>query len=258
MSTIIYPSPVFGPIHSRRLGSSVGINLMPNNGKICTFDCIYCECGYNRDTHTKKRRPTRQEVFTALEARLSELLEKGETVDVLTFAGNGEPTAHPHFLEIVEDVIMLRNKYFPKAKTCVLSNGSLISWPKVYNALMLVDYNILKLDTANIKYIQATNRPMLHYTVEDQIQSMSRFHGHVIIQTMFMKSIMNGEEVDNSTSAFVTPWIEALKRIKPQEVMVYTIDRDTPDRTLNKVEAKSLDAIVQRLTKLNIKATAAY
>ncbi|MDD4759790.1 MAG: radical SAM protein [Bacteroidaceae bacterium] len=258
MSTIIYPSPIFGPVTSRRLGISLGINLMPGNGKVCTFDCIYCECGYNGEHFTHKKRPTREQVRTALRSQLEDMSKKKEPLDVLTFAGNGEPTAHPDFLGIVEDVIVLRNQYYPQAKVSVLSNGSLIHRPGVFQALMLVDKNILKLDTVNLKYIQAVNRPILHYTPEEQVKNMLLFHGHIIIQTMFMKSVINGVEVDNTDNSYVNPWLKAIKRISPQEVMIYTIDRETPDKTLTKTDKAKLDAIVSRVEALGIPATAAY
>lgn len=258
MSTIIYPSPIFGPVTSRRLGISLGINLMPGNGKVCTFDCIYCECGYNGEHFTHKKRPTREQVRTALRSQLEDMSKKKEPLDVLTFAGNGEPTAHPDFLGIVEDVIVLRNQYYPQAKVSVLSNGSLIHRPGVFQALMLVDKNILKLDTVNLKYIQAVNRPILHYTPEEQVKNMLLFHGHIIIQTMFMKSVINGVEIDNTDNSYVNPWLKAIKRIAPQEVMIYTIDRETPDKTLTKADKTKLDAIVSRVEALGIPATAAY
>ena len=163
MSTIIYPSPIFGPIHSRRLGVSLGINLLPADVKFCSFDCIYCECGYNKDHRPKKKLPTREEVKTALEARLIDMKANGPFPDVLTFAGNGEPTAHPHFAEIIDDTIELRDKYFPQAKVSVLSNSTFIHKPEVFNALMKVDNNILKLDTVNIDYINTVDKPVGNY-----------------------------------------------------------------------------------------------
>ena len=157
MSTVIYPSPIFGPVHSRRLGVSLGINLMPADGKVCTFDCIYCECGFNADRRPTQKRPTRMEVSTALEAKLQLMKDEGVLPDVLTFAGNGEPTAHPDFLSIIKDTMTLRNRYCPEAKVSVLSNATLIMRPQVFEALMLVDNNILKLDTVCPEYIHAVN-----------------------------------------------------------------------------------------------------
>ena len=147
--TIIYPSPIFGPVHSRRLGVSLGINLMPADGKLCTFNCIYCECGFNEDFRPKLPRPTREEVRAVLEVRLQDMQQNGPAPDVLTFAGNGEPTAHPHFPEIIADTLALRDHYFPHAKVSVLSNSTFIHKPAVFDALLRVDNNILKLDTVH-------------------------------------------------------------------------------------------------------------
>ena len=149
MSTIIYPSPVFGPVHSRRLGISLGINLLPADGKVCSFDCIYCECGFNEDHRPTLPLPTREEVAAKLEVKLKEMVADGQLPDVLTFAGNGEPTCHPHFAEIIGDTIRLRNQYCPKAKVSVLSNATMIHRQAVHDALMLVDNNIQKLDTVD-------------------------------------------------------------------------------------------------------------
>lgn len=259
MSTVIYPSPIFGPIHSRRLGISLGINLQPADGKVCTFDCIYCECGFNADRRPTLPRPTREEVAEALENKLKEMALNGPKPDVLTFAGNGEPTAHPHFAEIIDDTIRLRNKYCPEAKVSVLSNSTMLHRKQVHEALMKVDNNILKLDTVDTDYINKVDRPQQpSYNVEDIIESLKSFHGHVIIQTMFMKGLMNGEDVDNVKEVYIKPWLDAVKRIQPMEVMVYTIDRETPDHDLKKASHEELDAIRDRVIALGIPCTASY
>lgn len=258
MATIIYPSPIFGPIHSRRLGISLGINLMPSDGKVCTFDCIYCECGFNADHRPKLKRPTRQEVHEALEAQLQTMVADNQLPDVMTYAGNGEPTAHPDFLNIVKDTIELRNKYCPKAKVAVLSNATLIERPEVFEALKLVDDNILKLDTVDPDYIQRVNRPTGKYCVENLINKMKEFGGHCIIQTMFMHGTMNGTDVSNLDEKYIAPWLEAVKAVKPQQVMIYTIDRETPDHDLQKATHQELDNIVKRIEALGIPATASY
>lgn len=259
MSTVIYPSPIFGPIHSRRLGISLGINLQPADGKVCTFDCIYCECGFNADRRPTLPRPTREEVAEALENKLKEMAQNGPNPDVLTFAGNGEPTAHPHFAEIIDDTIRLRNKYCPDAKVSVLSNSTMLHRKQVHEALMKVDNNILKLDTVDTDYINKVDRPQQpSYNVEDIIESLKSFHGHVIIQTMFMKGLMNGEDVDNVKEVYIKPWLDAVKRIQPMEVMVYTIDRETPDHDLKKASHEELDAIRDRVIALGIPCTASY
>lgn len=216
MSTVIYPSPIFGPVHSRRLGISLGINLMPADGKVCTFDCIYCECGFNADHRPKALRPTREEVAEALERKLAEMASDGQLPDVLTFAGNGEPTAHPQFSEIINDTIRLRDKYCPKAKVSVLSNATQAMRPEVHKALERVDNNILKLDTVNPDYINMVNRPTYPtYDVKDIIETIRSFGGQAIVQTMFMRGTMNGDDVDNTGEEYVGPWLEAIKYIKP-------------------------------------------
>lgn len=255
MSTIIYPSPIFGPVHSRRLGISLGINLMPADGKICTFDCIYCECGFNKDFRPRLPRPTREEVAKALEKQLTLMVEQEKLPDVLTFAGNGEPTAHPDFAEIISDTIRLRNQYCPNAKVSVLSNATMIHKKKVFDALLLVDNNIQKLDTIDPIYINKVDRPMSgNYHVEDVIRHLKEFNGHVIIQTMFMK----GEDVDNTGDQYVQPWLETVKDIKPQQVMIYTIDRETPDSHLRKATHEELDSIRDRVLACGIPCTASY
>lgn len=235
MSTVIYPSPIFGPVHSRRLGVSLGINLLPEDGKFCTFDCIYCECGFNEDHRPKKKLPTREQVREALEARLIDMQQNGPKPDVLTFAGNGEPTAHPHFAGIIEDTLALRDKYFPQAKVSVLSNSTFIHKPEVFDALNKIDNNILKLDTIDTDYIHLTDRPTGHYDVQKIIEGMKAFKGKLIIQTMFMKGTYQGQDVNNTTDRYVLPWLEVVKKIAPRQVMIYTIDRETPDHDLEKL-----------------------
>ena len=258
MSTVIYPSPIFGPIHSRRLGVSLGINLMPADGKVCTFDCIYCECGFNRDRRPSLPRPTRQQVAQALEERLIDMKTNGPAPDVLTFAGNGEPTAHPDFAGIMADVVSLRDKYFPAAKVSVLSNSTMILRPEVFNALMTVDNNILKLDTVSPEYIATVDRPTGAYDLQRVIETMKAFYGHVIIQTMFMKGSFDGRSIDNTGEDYVRPWLDAVKEIAPREVMVYTIDRETPAPGLLKASREQLDSIRDRVIELGIPCQPSY
>lgn len=258
MSTVIYPSPIFGPIHSRRLGLSLGINLMPADGKLCSFDCIYCECGFNAQRIPHSQRPTRQQVSQALEAQLTQMQTEGRMPDVLTFAGNGEPTMHPHFLQIVEDTIALRDKYCPKAKVSVLTNATMILRDNVFRALQLVDNNILKLDTVDPEYIYLTNRPNTHYDLPAIIQRMKEFHGHAIIQTMFMHGTFEGVDVGNLSENYLEPWLKAVKEIAPQQVMIYTIDRETPDHELRKALPQELDAIADRLRDMGFPTSVGY
>lgn len=259
MSTVIYPSPIFGPIHSRRLGVSLGINLLPADGKHCSFDCIYCECGYNKDRRPHRPLPTREEVREALEARLKEMQANGPTPDVFTFAGNGEPTAHPQFAGIIDDTLELRDRYFPHVKVSVLSNATFIHRPAVFAALEKVDNNILKLDTVDPAYIRLVDRPTGTYDVNRIIDSMKAFQGRLIVQTMFLKGKTDeGVEVDNTSDAYVLPWIEVVKSISPRQVMIYTIDRATPDQSLQKATHEELDRIVGLLRQEGLEASASY
>ncbi|MCD8292712.1 MAG: radical SAM protein [Prevotellaceae bacterium] len=256
--TVIYPSPIFGPIHSRRLGVSLGINLLPADGKVCTFDCLYCECGFNADYVPKRPMPTPDEVFTALEAKLTQMRQEHARLDVLTFAGNGEPTAHPQFAKIVNGVMALRDKYFPEAKVSVLSNATLIHRPTVFYALCKVDNNILKLDTVDAGYIRALNRPAGHYMVSSVIADMKAFQGKCIVQTMFLEGSYNGKDMGNTADRFVLPWLQAVREIAPREVMIYTIDRETPAQGLQKASPETLDRIGAMVTAAGIPVSVSY
>ena len=256
--TIIYPSPIFGPVHSRRLGISLGINLLPGDGKCCSFDCIYCECGFNHDFVPKQKMPTREEVREALENQLIKMKEEGTAPDVLTFAGNGEPTLHPHFPEIIEDTLTLRHQYFPNAKVSVLTNATQILRPAVFDALCKVDNNICKLDTISPDYIALIDRPNGNYDVLKIIEGLKRFGNRCVIQTMFMKGEYEGKSVDNTSEAFVQPWLQTIQAIQPREVMIYTIDRETPAHQLKKASPEELDAIGEQVRKLGLACSVAY
>lgn len=259
MATELHKSPIFGPIKSRRLGLSLGINLMPGDGKICTFDCIYCECGFNKERIPTLPRPAREEIKVALGNKLREMAKAGTLPDVLTFSGNGEPTAHPHFAGIIDDTIELRDKYCPNARVSVLSNATFIGKTDVREALMKVDNNILKLDTVCMEYIKMVDRPLQrHYDIREVIENMKKFNGHIIIQTMFMRGLLNGTDIDNTSGKYVETWLNAIKEICPQQVMIYTIDRDTPAVGLKKAEPKVLDCIKRQVEELGIACSVAY
>lgn len=259
MSTVIYPSPIFGPVRSRRLGVSLGINLLPGDGKVCTFDCLYCECGFNAERRPKQKFPTRQEVSAALEHKLQQMQAEGMAPDVLTFAGNGEPTAHPDFASVIDDTLALRDRYFPLAKVSVLTNGTRIDRPEVFEALKRVDNNIVKLDTVDMDYITRVDRPVGRYDLPTLLECMRAFEGQCVIQTMFMKGVdAEGASVDNTTPEYVLPWLDAVERIAPREVMIYTIDRETPAHGLLKATSEELDHIVAQLQARGLKASASY
>ncbi|MBR6016481.1 MAG: radical SAM protein [Prevotella sp.] len=281
--TILYDSPIFGPVRSRRLGISLGINLMPPDGKVCTFDCIYCECGLNAERRPKLPRPTREEVAEALEKKLQEMAAEGQLPDVLTFAGNGEPTTHPHFADIIDDTIRLRDQYCPEAKVSVLSNATQLHRRDVFEALLRVDNNIQKLDTVDADFIRAVDRPTSpNYDVAKIVEQLKAFQGHVIIQTIWMridnsqltidnypsneqstnveqKSIINYQlSIINYKGATIRRWLSALKAIAPSQVMIYTIDRETPVKGLEKATPDELNRIRDLVIAEGIPCSASY
>jgi wyosine [tRNA(Phe)-imidazoG37] synthetase (radical SAM superfamily) len=247
---MLFHEIVFGPIKSRRLGISLGINLLPTSGKICTFDCIYCECGYNADGRTKQGFPPRETVAQALKAKLQELKSSGITPDVITFSGNGEPTLHPEFESIIDDTIEFRNKYFPQAKISVLSNSTMIDKESVFRALNKIDNNILKLDSVFDDSAKLIDQPLQSsFSVTKLIENLKRFKGNLIIQTIFLKGVHNGQYIDNTNEEEVNAWINVLKEINPKQVMIYTIDRATPEKNLQKISLEELNIIAKKLKK---------
>ncbi len=256
--TTLYKSPIFGLIHSRRLGVSLGINLLPADGKICSFDCLYCECGFNADFRPHSTFPTREEVAVALEGQLQEMQASGTAPDVLTFAGNGEPTMHPQFAGIIDDTIALRDKYFPNAKVSVLSNSTRILHDDVFVALKKVDNNILKLDTVDIDYINMVDRPVGSFELSALVGRMKQFEGHCIIQTMFLEGEWQGQDVSNIAPEFVNSWLDTVVDIAPSEVMIYTIDRETPAHHLRKASPECLDAIAEQVRSRGLKCQVSY
>lgn len=244
MPTILFNEIIFGPLHSRRLGVSLGVNLLPKDGKLCTFDCIYCECGFNEDGKTSSRLPSREEVREALQTKLQAMKEAGEAPDVITFAGNGEPSLHADFAEIIDDTIALRNVYFPKAKISVLSNATMIRRENVFKALSKIENNILKLDTPFDEQLHLIDRPVSPaFNIKGLVEQIKRFDGNVIIQTMFLTGEYEGKKVDNTGDEEVAAWIDLLKEIRPKQVMIYTIARETPAKTLQKVSLDKLEEI---------------
>ena len=234
---------VFGPIFSRRLGTSLGLNILPPQGKLCNFDCVYCECGWNKDGKSAGEFPRLVQVAEALEKRLKELAEEGVSVDSITFSGNGEPTMNPDFAPIVDAVLELRGKYCPNAKVSVLSNATLAWRDDVCQALAKVDNPILKLDAGTTDAALAVNKPVGAYSVERVVESLRRFKGNFVLQTMFVRS----EEFDTTAPDVLGRWVEIVRELAPREIMIYTIDRETPDKTLQKYTVEEMASFVQPL-----------
>lgn len=254
--SVLYDNLIFGPIRSRRLGLSLGINLLPVDCKLCSFNCIYCECGWTLGGQ-KPRFNDKKAVLAMLEGVLGDMVAGGTLPDVLTFAGNGEPTMHPDFEEIVEGVIALRDRLCPNAKVSVLTNATMLHRESVRRALMRVDNPILKLDSAFDKTAQLIDKPLGNYSVANVVEQMKLFGGNCIVQTMFLRGEFEGERVDNATSEEVEAWLKLVEEIAPRSVMVYTIDRDTPAPNLEKVPVEELKAIAERVRALGIECSVA-
>lgn len=234
---------VFGPISSRRLGSSLGVNLLPSKGKLCNFDCIYCECGWNKDGRGDSQFPSLEDVKNALSQRISELSAEGTPVDSITFSGNGEPTLHPDFPEIVDTVLELRDRYYPMAKVSVLSNATMLGREQVRQALMKIDNPILKIDASDNRLIGLINKPVGTYDLNKVVEWLKEFNGDFVLQTMFLRS----PEFDLSEEGQLAAWMDIVREINPREIMVYTIDRETPDKSLGKYTIEEMKSFVAPL-----------
>ncbi len=255
--TALFHDIIFGPVRSRRLGLSLGVNLLPTESKLCSFDCIYCECGWNAEHPGLRQFNARDDVRKQLEATLRRMVADATPPDVITFAGNGEPTLHPEFEAVIGDTIALRDALCPAAKVSVLSNATQIHRDDVRRALLRVDNNILKLDSAFDETVRRMNNPQsAEYSVHRIVEQMKRFEGRMILQTMFLRGTCNGMPVDNATEEEIAAWLRIVAAIRPRQVMVYSLDRDTPCKTLEKVPREELQAIATRVEALGIPCSA--
>lgn len=258
MQTVLFHDTIFGPIHSRRLGTSLGVNLMPRDGKVCSFDCLYCEAGFNAQGPGKSGLPSREEVARLLEQKLSDMHSRGDRLDVITFSGNGEPTLHPDFEGVIDDTIRLRDKYYPEVRISVLSNSTRLDRPDVCRALRRIDNNILKLDSAidgTVRMIDRPNDP--NYTVAHVIDRLAAFGPGCIVQTMMLRGSYNGKQIDNTTPEEIDALCRAYQLIRPKSVMLYSIDRRTPAQQLEKVPHDELEAIADRFRACGIEVSVA-
>lgn len=253
MTSIRWNNIVFGPIRSRRLGSSLGMNLMPIDGKICSFDCIYCECGWNKDGGKGSGIPSKEAVFMEMDEKFSLLKKEGTHIDTITFSGNGEPTIHPDFPAIIDYTLKLRDTFFPNAVISVLSNASMIWKKEIRDALMKVDNPILKIDSALEEYVHLIDNPAKGYSLDETIKHLMSFQGDFILQTMFLKGSINGHTIDCTDSLLTESWVKLVLQLRPREVMMYTIDRETPDHDLSKVTVEEMEKISVPLTDNGIK-----
>lgn len=251
MSTFLFDKIIFGPVRSRRLGISLGVNLLPTDSKVCSFDCIYCECGWTpRKREHKAVLPSRNEVKEKMQEKLQAMREQGESPDVITFAGNGEPTLHPDFASIIDDTLKLRDQFAPKARIAVLSNATMLHRPEVVSALLKIEDNIQKLDSAFAETIEKLDCPMGRYDLDKTVEQLKDFNGQVIIQTLFIRGEHKGEIIDNTTEEEVNAWLNLIQKIRPKQLMIYTIARDTPAQGLERISVTQLEQIADRAREM--------
>jgi wyosine [tRNA(Phe)-imidazoG37] synthetase (radical SAM superfamily) len=258
METFLFEELIIGPVNSRRLGVSLGINLLPLDAKLCNFDCVYCECGWTKnDQHKGIVFPENHEVVNALIEKIKSLSEGEKMIDSITFAGNGEPTLHPQFLEIIRDVVLVRDLMLPNTKISVLTNATALHKPDVMEALMMVDKRILKLDAGTNESLQKINKPLGGYTIEKIKHQLKKFRGDLSIQALFFKGVVDGEIIDNTSQAELKAWKEHIIDLNPKEVMLYSLDRNTPEDNLTAISQLELSKIAAELKPYHIKTLVA-
>ncbi len=258
MATFLFDEMIFGPVKSRRMGVSLGVNLLPTDNKYCTFNCVYCECGWTDIEGKQIVLPKLHNYKTRLEAKLQELAGTENEPDAITFAGNGEPTIHPDFAEIIDITIEARDKFAPKAKIVVLSNASQLHKKRVKEALKKVDQNIQKLDAGTEEMFQLINQPLGSVSLEKIVDKLVSFDGNLIIQTLFLRGNYNGQKIDNTGRTQFDAWLALVKKVKPQYVMIYPIDRDTPTSGLEKITPSEMDNIARKIRFAGVKTEVYY
>lgn len=249
---MLFNDIAYGPIHSRRLGVSLGMEIMPLEHKLCTFNCVYCECGWNEPVAHPKL-PTREEVKAALEAKLSTFDFQQAKLDVITFSGNGEPTLHPDFNGIIRDTCALRDRYCPSTKVSVLSNSTQLGRKDIVEALLLCDNRILKLDAATDEMMRRIDMPVNdQLTVETLINWLAQFNGDFTLQTCFLRGEHDGKIIDNTTPKELNAWYRTIERLRPKQVMIYVIDRKTPEEHLEKISPDEMEQIAAPLREKGV------
>ena len=244
---MLFHEIVYGPIHSRRLGTSLGMEIMPLEHKLCTFDCVYCECGWNQPI-VHPILPTRDEIKTALESKLSAMAVKGDALDVITFSGNGEPTLHPDFLPIIQDTCALRDRYYPQAKVSVLSNSTQLGRAEIREALRLCDNRILKLDAGTNTMLKRIDKPVnKQLTIDTIVEWLAQWKGDFTLQTCFLRGEHGGQVIDKTTSEELEAWYAIVRQLRPKQIMIYVIDRQTPEERLEKISRERMEQIAAPL-----------
>lgn len=254
---MLWDNIAFGPVKSRRLGSSLGINVSPTTVKICSFNCIYCECGW---TLEKSIDPkfffSAEEIIAAIDKKLSQCKETCTPIDSITFSGNGEPTLHPQFYQIIDALIVLRDKYYPKTVITCLSNATQLANKKVLAALKKIENPILKLDAVTEPLFQLIDKPTIPISVEEIIGHLQQMNGDFILQTLFFKGEVDGQCFNNAAEPHLSLWLNVVKQLHPKKIMLYSLDRSTPAQQLEKIPVEELEEIAQQLQKFKILAEA--
>jgi len=255
--TFLWESIAFGPIHSRRLGQSLGINLMPVDEKICTFNCLYCECGWTLEKNLNAREPYPLElVMEAIERKLAECVRTSTPVDSVTFSGNGEPTLYPWFDKVIDRLLVLRDKYYPRAVITCLSNATQLHRPEIAAALKRIENPMLKLDAGTQQMLDTVNAPIVPVDIEQVTDRLCEFDGNLVIQTLFFSGEREGRAFDNSVEPAWSQWLARIRRIRPKRIVIYSLDRETPALNLHKFDKPYLDAIVAKLREEGFNAEA--
>lgn len=250
----LYDSTVFGPVKSRRLGSSLGINLLPNDSKVCNYNCIYCECGWT-DLKNINRAvfPSRFQVMKLLSEKLLELELSGQLPDSITFAGNGEPTLHPEFPDVMDDVLRLRDKHAPHSKVSVFTNATLLNRKEIVNALKKADQRIVKLDAGTQQEFLQIDQPIINRSIEWIVDHIKYFNTKVTVQSLFLRGYYSGSMIDNTKSSSVNAWLQCINDIKPELVMLYSISRPTATASIQAVDPDTLFRIAEKVENLGIR-----
>ena len=252
----ILRNSVYGPVTSRRLGCSLGVNILPLRAKVCNFDCLYCECGWNAAPYVPAQhtgwKSNANEILHVLEKRIEELVAAGTIPQIITFSGNGEPSLHPDFLQLVKGTTAIRDRLLPGVKVGIFSNSGMLDKPGVFEALQLADERFMKLDSAREETVRLINRPQAGYTVAKTIERLKRFGGDFTLQTLFFRGTFEGQLIDNTTPDELEGWFNVVDELKPQKVMVYTLDRKTPAKDLQKCPSETLHQIAAALEKRGI------
>lgn len=253
MSTFLWEAIAFGPIHSRRLGNSLGINLLPTDVKICSFNCLYCECGWTLEKSlTAREYYTTNTVMQAIEHKLKSCAEAGTPVDSITFSGNGEPTLHPQFSEIIDRLIPLRDTYYPNAVISCLSNATQLMRADIRSALRRIENPILKLDAGTQAMFDLINAPTQPINIQDVVENLCHFQGELMLQSMFLSGEQDGIAFDNSTGESFNKWKEYVRLIQPKRLMIYSLDRETPAMKLHKFDKTKLEGIADQIRAYGI------